>query len=232
MVRNKELMIGGVLMQHVKTYHSIEIQRDEGPIIIEGPLSSDKLKQYKFDDGLIAFRPPARQFEAIKKIADFDEGRIIIARVEDKIVGYVTFLFPDPLERWSKFNMDNLIELGAIEVSPEYRGYHVGSKLLKLSMTDPVMEDYIVITTEYYWHWDLKGTSLSVWEYRKVMEKMMGQGGLKPYPTDDPEIVSHPANCLMARIGSHVPDESVKMFDNLRFLGRKSYKQGGELNDS
>ncbi len=29
------------------------------------------------------------------------------------------------------------------------------------------MEDYIIITTEYYWHWDLKGTGLKVWEYRK-----------------------------------------------------------------
>ena len=35
------------------------------------------------------------------------------------------------------------------------------------------MEDYIIITTEYYWHWDLKGTGLNVWEYRKIMEKMM-----------------------------------------------------------
>ncbi len=23
------------------------------------------------------------------------------------------------------------------------------------------MEDYLVITTEYYWHWDLKGTGLN-----------------------------------------------------------------------
>ena len=33
------------------------------------------------------------------------------------------------------------------------------------------MEDYLVITTEYYWHWDLKGTGLTVWDYRKMMEQ-------------------------------------------------------------
>ena len=33
------------------------------------------------------------------------------------------------------------------------------------------MEDYLVITTEYYWHWDLKGTGLNVWDYRKMMER-------------------------------------------------------------
>ena len=27
---------------------------------------------------------------------------------------------------------------------------------------DDAMEDYIIITTEYYWHWDLKGTGLNV----------------------------------------------------------------------
>ena len=71
--------------------------------------------------------------------------------------------------------MDNLIELGAIEVIPKFRGSGVGKSLLTVSMMDDAMEDYIIITTEYYWHWDLKGTGLNVWEYRKVMEKMMKQ---------------------------------------------------------
>ena len=28
--------------------------------------------------------------------------------------------------------------------------------MLQLAMKAPEMEDFIVITTEYYWHWDLK----------------------------------------------------------------------------
>lgn len=55
-------------------------------------------------------------------------------------------------------------------------------------MMDPQMEKYIIITTEYYWHWDLKGTNKDVWEYRKMMEKMMNAGGLVWFATDDPEI--------------------------------------------
>jgi hypothetical protein len=35
-----------------------------------------------------------------------------------------------------------------------------------------------------------------VWEYRKIMEKMMNAGGLVWFATDEPEISSHPANCL------------------------------------
>ena len=119
--------------------------------------------------------------------------------------------------------MENLIELGAIEVIPKFRGTGVGKSLLKVSMMDDAMEDYIIITTEYYWHWDLKGTGLNVWDYRKVMEKMMNAGGLQWYATDDPEICSHPANCLMVRIGNRVDSNSIERFDSLRFKNRFMY---------
>ncbi len=119
--------------------------------------------------------------------------------------------------------MDNLIELGAIEVIPKFRGHAVGKNLLTVSMMDDAMEDYIIITTEYYWHWDLKGTGLNVWEYRKVLEKMMNSGGLIWYATDDPEISSHPANCLMVRIGKRINQESLEKFDQVRFMNRFMY---------
>ncbi|WP_188456517.1 GNAT family N-acetyltransferase [Virgibacillus oceani] len=211
-------------MNHSKTYHSLTSNSAKGTIKIEGPLTSLELQNYYFHENLTAFRPADKQFEAIKSIADFPEGRIIIARTEDTIIGYVTYLHPDPLERWSKFNMDDLIELGAVEVIPEYRGEKIASGLLQVSMMDNYMENYIIISTEYYWHWDLNGTKLSIWNYRKVMEKMMAAGGLLPAPTDDPEIISHPANCLMVRIGKHVPEESIKQFDTLRFLQRHNYR--------
>ncbi|MFC4556719.1 GNAT family N-acetyltransferase [Virgibacillus kekensis] len=211
-------------MNHVKTYQSMTRDTPNGSIIIEGPLPSSELKKYHFHEQLTAFRPAPKQFEAVLSIADFPEGRIIIARNEETIVGYVTYLHPDPLERWSEFNMEDLIELGAIEVIPKYRGAKVASGLLEVSMMDEYMENYIIISTEYYWHWDLDGTRLSIWDYRKVMEKMMAAGGLLPAPTDDPEIISHPANCLMVRIGENVSEESVNQFDKLRFLQRHKYR--------
>lgn len=211
-------------MNHTKTYHSVKQETTSGPIIIEGPLSSDDLGKYHFHEHLTAFRPAPKQFDALLSIAGFPEGRIIVARTEEMIVGYVTYLHADPLERWSEFNMEDLIILGAIEVIPEYRGAKVASGLLQVSMLDEYMENYIVISTEYYWHWDLDGTKLSIWDYRKVMEKMMAAGGLLPAPTDDPEIISHPANCLMVRIGKHVPKSSIEQFDKLRFLQRLQYR--------
>ena len=215
--------LGGVDLEHSKTYYSQTIRKNNKEIIIEGPVDSEKLKNYYFDDGLKAFRPPKKQYEAILSIADFEEGRIIIARDEDKIIGYATFLHPDPMERWATYKMDNLLELGAIEVSHEYRGIKVGSTILEVAMRDNYMENYITITTEYHWHWDMKTTGLSIWQYRNVMEKMMAHGGLKPMSTDDPEIVSHPANCLLVRIGENVDAESIKLFDSMRFMGREDF---------
>jgi acetoin utilization protein AcuA len=210
-------------MEHIKTYYSKELQTPSGTLIVEGPIEPEQLAEYKFHEGLVAFRQPDQQLEALIEIAGLPEGRIIIARNDQTIVGYVTFLYPDPLERWSEAKLDNLIELGAIEVAPDYRGVRVGQTLLHVAMMDDQMEEYITITTEYYWHWDLKGTGLNVWEYRKIMEKMMGAGGLVWYATDDPEISSHPANCLMVRIGSRVDQESIQKFDQVRFMNRFMY---------
>lgn len=183
-------------------------------------MTGSELKKLDFHEGLVAFRRPEEQKKALIGIADLPEGRINIARDGNMIIGYVTFVYPDPMERWAEGKMANLLELGAIEVAAEYRGAKVGKNLLQLSMLDDAMEDYIIITTEYYWHWDLRGSGLSVWEYRNMMEKMMNSGGLIWYATDDPEISSHPANCLMVRIGNRVDFTSIEQFDNLRFRSR------------
>ncbi|WP_077619101.1 GNAT family N-acetyltransferase [Bacillus sinesaloumensis] len=210
-------------MEHKKTYNAKELKTPHGTIIIEGPITGETLASYEFHEGLVAFRPPNQQHKALIEIADLPEGRIIIARENNTVVGYVTYLYPDPLERWSEGKIENMIELGAIEVIPKFRGSRVGKNLLIVSMMDDAMEDYLIITTEYYWHWDLKGTGLNVWEYRKVMEKMMSAGGLEWYATDDPEISSHPANCLMARIGKRVDQDTIERFDRLRFMNRFMY---------
>lgn len=210
-------------MEHKKTYFAKKLNTPHGEVIIEGPITPEELARLNFHEDLTSFRQAAQQHKALIEIAGLPEGRIIIARYHDTVIGYVTYLYPDPLERWSEGNMDNLIELGAIEVIPKFRGCSIGKNLLIVSMMDDAMEDYIIITTEYYWHWDLKGTGLNVWEYRKVMEKMMSAGGLVWYATDDPEINSHPANCLMVRIGKRVDQESIQKFDRLRFMNRYMY---------
>lgn len=87
-------------MQHIKTYYAIVRETPIGALTIEGPLTASALKNYTFHEHLTASRRPAdKQFAALMDITGFPEGRIIIARTEEMIVSYVTYVHPDPLER-------------------------------------------------------------------------------------------------------------------------------------
>lgn len=212
-------------MEHIKILKSEQryIPHIDKTIIIEGPVSPDALLTMEMDTTLDAFRRPQEQQHALVEIARLEEGRIIVARVDQLIVGYVTFHYPDPLERWSEAKMDDLIELGAIEVSDHYRNCGLGKSMIRLAFSEGQLDHVIVYTTEYYWHWDLEGSKLSIWDYRKMMEKLMQTVDMVWYATDDPEICAHPANCLMVKIGPHVPLSSVEKFDRIRFQNRFMY---------
>jgi acetoin utilization protein AcuA len=210
-------------MEHIKSFNSEVLSTPEGELILSGPIPSSQLQQYTMHTGLHAFRRPEEQFKALVEIAELPEGRIIAAIINGVIVGYVTFHYPDEMERWSEAGMDDLIELGAIEVALPYRQYGIGKRLIKLAFLDGQLDNCIVFTTEYYWHWDLEGTGLSVWDYRKMMENLMKCVNMVWFATDDPEICSHPANCLMVRVGPIVPLSSTQQFDRVRFHQRFMY---------
>ncbi|OGX68096.1 MAG: acetoin utilization protein, partial [Paenibacillus sp. RIFOXYA1_FULL_44_5] len=160
-------------MEHTKIYHSTHFQHHELEVIIEGPIQPELLQTLTMHEQLDAFRPPAEQLAALEEIARLPEGRIIIARDSSMIIGYVTFHYPDELERWSEGDMSDLIELGAVEVANDYRSLGLGKRMIQLAFLENQMESYIVYTTEYYWHWDLQGSGLDVWEYREIMVKLM-----------------------------------------------------------
>ncbi|MDF2963357.1 MAG: acetoin utilization protein [Paenibacillus sp.] len=211
-------------MEHYKRYHSQLVPyRDNRNIEVEGPVPPEQLRQYRMHPDLDAFRRPKEQFEALVEIAGLPEGRIILAKLENEIIGYVTFHYADEMERWSEGNMEDLIELGAIEVADDYRGLGLGKRMIRLAFEDGQMENVITFTTEYYWHWDLDKSGLNVWDYRQMMEKLMKSVDMVWFATDDPEICSHPANCLMVRIGKDVPLSSVEQFDRVRFRQRFMY---------
>jgi len=210
-------------VEHLKIYHVQRIATPMGELTVEGPVPPEELAGFAMHADLDAFRRPKEQHEALLEIAGLPEGRIIVARHGLMIVGYVTFHYPDEMERWSEGQMEDLIELGAIEVADDYRGCGLGKRMIRLAFEERQFENAIVFTTEFYWHWDLEGSKLNVWEYRAMMEKLMKCVDMIWYATDDPEICSHPANCLMVRIGKEVPLASVEQFDRVRFRQRYMY---------
>jgi len=199
-----------------RSYQKIIYILDQ-PIYIEGPISNKDLGNFQIHSALQSFRTPGQQYTMLLKVSQLPEGRVFIAHDHQTIVGYAVYSYPDTKEHWSKMKTPILLELGAIEVAPPYRGNKIAKQLLEVSFLDPSMENYIVMTTLYYWHWDLKETGLTIWQYRRIMENVMKSAGLVCFGTNEPEIRSHPVNGLMARIGKNVPKSAIDEFDCLRF---------------
>jgi len=186
-------------------------------LFIWGNTPSEVLQTLAMDLQLKAFRPALRQKKALIEISQLPEGKVVTAQLDQKIVGYVTFHPPDSFERWS-LGPKQVLELGAIEVAPQVRNYGVAKKMLEVAFEDPLMENYIVFSTEYYWHWDFEGTRLEMWEYREMMRRIMEHVGMEIKDTDEEEIASHPANMLMVRVGANVDKAVVDEFEKLLFL--------------
>jgi len=196
---------------------SKEVHTPAGLIVVQGPVPSTLLETMTMDQGLTAFRPPHKQIQALIEISRLENGRIIIASLGETIIGYVTFHPPDEFERWAMGPKETL-ELGAIEVAPPFRNYKIGKTLLEVAFMDPSMEKHLIIVTEYFWHWDLEGLGLHVWEYRDLMQRLMAHVGMVVKDTDDEEICAHPANILMVRYGRDLSPEAIETFEKILFL--------------
>jgi acetoin utilization protein AcuA len=181
--------------------------------IVDGPVTAGTLKKLNINKKLTNFRPAEEQKEALISISELPDSMVYIARFEREIIGYITFYHPEEYFRWSKH--PKIIELGGIEISPEWRKKGIAEALLKKAFSNPVMEDSIVITMEFCWSWDVKGSGLELFEYQKMLEKLFGIVRLKRRATNDPEITEHPANVLMARVGERVRTKDIILFETM-----------------
>lgn len=200
---------------NIACYEEKSFRTSLGEVFIEGPVKAAVLKNFYMSEGLTNFRPPAKQKEALISISNTREGMIYVARHGREIIGYITFHAADQYSRWSKH--PQVLELGCIEISPYFRKCRLGSVLLKEAFSNPMLDNYIVVTIEFCWHWDLKESRLEMYEYREMLTKFFGAIGLEKRATDDPDITEHPANVLMARIGKNVKQNDVMFFENMLF---------------
>lgn len=189
--------------------------------LLEGPVVSKSLENLKINPKLTNFRPAEEQKKALISISKLPKGMIYIARSGREIIGYVTFHYPDEYFRWSKH--PKVLELGGIEISPDWRKKGIAEALLKEAFRNPVMEEFIVVTLEFCWNWDLEGSSLEIFEYQKMLEKLFGMVSLRRRATDDPDITEHPANVLMVRFGNNVNTKEILLFEDMLFEGRSEF---------
>lgn len=193
----------------------------KGIVVLEGPVADKTIEGLTMNDKLSNFRPPEKQKKALAEISQLPKGMVYIARHENEIIGYITFHEPDEYTRWIKH--PRVLEMGAIEVSEDWRRCRVAQNLLKFAFSNPELENYIVITMEFCWHWDVRETGLDIWDYQRMLSKLFGSVGLEKVPTDDPDILEHPANVLMARFGKNVSQEDRMLFEQMTFEGKLKF---------
>ena len=200
---------------------SADVVTDKGVVHIRTHCSPDFLEQLEMDEGIGIFahyRSIIRDKEALKRVADLEDGNVVLAYGDDgKIVGYVAFSSPSPLERWGKDGAGPLYELGSIEVSRHWRRRGIAHKMVELAMGDEGVEDKILFLTGFSWHWDLEETGLSKIDYRKMLMRLFEPLGFRHFYTTEPNVNLDTANVLMVRIGARVSKEDRERFLDLAF---------------
>jgi acetoin utilization protein AcuA len=134
-----------------------------------------------------------------------------------QIIGYIECSYPDAIEGW-RDNADGLCyELGAIEVSRNWRRCGLARAMTTLVLTDPFSETKVFFLTGYCWHWDLDQTNLSEYAYRNMLVRLFRPFGFRVYLTTNPEITMSSANVLMARIGTGISAAQIERFQKMLF---------------
>lgn len=204
-----------------KASRTADLTTPKGVVHIRTRCSPDFADSLELDEGLGVFpqyRSIIRDKDTLKEIAALEDANMVIAYNEDgKIVGYVAFSYPSPLERWCKNGHGLLYELGSIEVSRGWRRLGLAKKMLEIALEDDEWEDKILFLTGFSWHWDMQGTGLPKSNYRNMLMHIFQPFGFRHFYTTEPNIIMDSANMLMARIGARVSDEDRERFLDLVF---------------
>lgn len=180
-----------------------------GTILLQNHCSAELVEQLCADTGLRAFaRNPEREHQLLLHVARQPECRLALAYTPDgKIVGQMTLA---PVDDWWQ-DLKQTYEMG-IEVSTQWRRCGIARQLLAQVFTDTVLEQWIILGLGLSWHWDLEGTGLSPFDYRKFLAEQSASYGFAEYMASEPNLTMSPANILLARIGSNVSLENINQF--------------------
>lgn len=202
---------------------TVDISTAKGVVHIRTHCTPDFVDSLELDGGLGVFphyRSIVRDKKSMENIAGLSGANLVLAcDDEGKIIGYIAFADPSPLERWGKNGDELLYELGAIEVSKNWRRFGIARKMVEIAVDDEELEDRIVLLTGFSWHWDLEGTGLSKAGYRRMLMHIFEPFGFRHFYTTEPNINLDSANMLMARIGSRVSVEDEERFYDVLFAG-------------
>ena len=187
-----------------------------GSLILHSFSSSSLVASLKVECGLHAFaRVPEREHQLLLGIAERPDCALTLAYTPaGEVVGQVTLA---PADAWWQ-GLANTYEI-AVEVSDQWRQLGLASRLLSLALEPDAVEEMILVALGLSWHWDIKGTGLSPFDYRSMLRQVFEPYGFSEYQLDEPNINMDPANILLIRIGKHVKQEVIsQLFQRMSFF--------------
>jgi acetoin utilization protein AcuA len=200
--------------------NSLVLETVKGEVQIENYCSPERLKELSVDEGICMFsrHNPERQKNALINVARLDDGNVVGATKDSVLIGYIGIHHPSEKERWGKPAHRWLFELGAIEVSRNYRELGLAVAMLDAGFDDPFYDDKIVLTTAFTWHWDLEGTGMSKGQYREMFLQLASKYGFIEMGTDDPNVTMDHANIFLVRMGKNASFSRYRDFSSLLYV--------------
>lgn len=156
--------------------------------------------------------------QTLESVAKMPVANVTVAlSPSNQIIGYIECAYPEAIEGWRDNGEGLCYELGAIEVSRNWRHLGLGKAMVALIVADSFIEQKIFFLTGYSWHWDTDQTGLSVYAYRNLLIRLFRRFGFRVYLTTNPEIRMSSANVLMARVGSGIGPAQIERFQQMLF---------------
>jgi GNAT superfamily N-acetyltransferase len=180
-----------------------------GSLILHSFCPPSLVASLRADRGLHAFaRVPEREHQLLLGIAERPDCALTLAYTPTgEIVGQVTLA---PLEHWWQ-DIGNAYEI-AVEVSAGWRKQGIARHLLSLALEFESLEECLIVGLGLSWHWDYQGLGMTRFHYREMIARLFAAHGFAEYLTSEPNIRMDPANILVARLGSRLPQESMNRF--------------------
>jgi len=213
--------MGDRLLDLHPTPHEQALPSPHGQLRIVRTCPPEALRTMSLDAGIGRFaryRSIISGINTLEKVAALPDANVTIALSPSQhIVGYIECSYPDAVEGW-RDNADGLCyELGAIEVSRNWRRLGIAQAMISTILADEFIESKIFFLTGYSWHWDTDQTGLSVYAYRNLLVRLFRPFGFQVYLTNNPEIKMSSANVLMARVGRHLGTKHKERFQKMLF---------------
>jgi acetoin utilization protein AcuA len=179
------------------------------------------IRQYSFDSEFKTgnhYKSLYTQRASLEGNAQHIDANVVLAIAgAQRIIGFGVLAYPEAGERWAELGLQLMMEVKAIEVARSWRYAGIASRILKLVVEHPLIEDKIAYMVGYSWTWDLEGAQKTAQEYRTMLIRLFAQHGFQEYQTNDPNICLKPENVFMCRIGKNISKVIKDRFKWLRF---------------